>query len=102
MSSNAHSLNKQFLRRLSTDRFHRIGWFNIENRRIFNYGLDLPGAEAWRLSVYAYVSYADGGTVMRIGKCEQELDVRLRGYKRDIECALSGLLGPNEYFIGGT
>ena len=96
------SLNGAFLRRLARDGFCLVGWMNIAPGAPFEYELDLPGAGEWPFCVFALVSFADGGTVARIGKSEQALTVRLNSFHRDLQDAMSNRLGPTEHFKGGT
>jgi len=86
---------------LESDGFRRIGNFHIEPP-IFHYALDMPSAEGWLFSVYAWVSMLRGGVVMRIGKCEGPLRTRLAAYKRSLDDAMSGRLQPHTYFKGDT
>lgn len=102
MSSNIERLNSQFLARLVSDNFQPIGWFNIDHGTTLRYGIDVVEAQTWCFAVYAWVSYADGGTVVRIGKSESALGRRLNDYQRHLSVALSDTLGPNNYHKGAT
>jgi hypothetical protein len=87
------------LLRLHEDGFQRIGQFNIVSN-MFYYNIDNEAAGEWVFSVYAWVSTLDDGAVLRIGKCEGPLRARLAAYKRSLEDAMGGRLGPDEYFKG--
>jgi hypothetical protein len=101
MSSHLGGFRPVILRHLEIDGFFPIGHFHIQVP-IFHYALDLPEAEDWVFSVYAWVSLLRGGVIMRIGKCEGALKTRLAAYKRSLDNAMSGELLPNAYFKGDT
>lgn len=97
-----HLLGDTIVRQLAEDGFRSIGRFEIRDERHFEIHFDLKEAEDWCYSIYAFVSFANAGVIVRIGKCEQKLKSRLRGYKVNIGDALSGALGHNEMYRGGT
>jgi hypothetical protein len=91
--------------RLAADGFTEIGHYTItgtgEGRR-FNYTVENAAANLWRFSIYAYVSLAGGGKVIRIGKCQAALQTRLNSYVYHIGGAIRSPEGLNEQFKGST
>ena len=73
---------------------------------VFKYYIEIAEARSWLFSVYAWISFEGGGTIVRIGKSEGELIGRISQYKNSLNtCAsdmLSGRLGPNKYYAGDT
>jgi hypothetical protein len=63
------SLSPGFQLRLDRDGFQHIGYHRIIGK---NYSITLNNLKAdWNWVVYAFVSFADGGKYMRIGKVEE-------------------------------
>jgi hypothetical protein len=94
-------LNPDLLRRLQSDGFTHIGKFEIEGA-VFHYTINDAAVAEWLFSIYAWVSVIGEGKVLRIGKSEGPLRIRLAAYKRSLDDVMSGHLGPNEYFKGDT
>lgn len=69
------SLSPEFRLKLDRDEFQYIGRHQISGK---NYSITLDNLkEDWKWVIYAFVSFADGGKHMRIGKAE-EIGLRRR------------------------
>jgi hypothetical protein len=95
------SLASLFVQRLEADGFKNVGSYEIAKGNIFNIRLN-NGARNWEFSVYSFVSYADGGKHVRIGKCEGPLGGRLNSWMRFVEEGLNITMPRNQMFKGGT
>ena len=99
------TLNHAYVDRLTADGFRRIGHFSIEGP-VFSYQIEVAEARSWLFSIYAWVSFEAGGTIMRIGKSEGELARRIHEYQNSLNTLanhiMSGRLGPNTCYSGDT
>lgn len=98
-------LELNFIQEFEADGFTRIGTFNIvdsDGYRIFINEIDFAEANDWLFAIYAYVSFANGGKPIRIGKSEQKLSVRLRTYVYHVGGAVKDRDAKNEQFKGST
>lgn len=90
-----------FIRRLADDGFKHIGYYEIREGNVCTIGFDKEVGD-WKFSVYTFVSYADGGKHVRIGKYQGPLSGRLNSWPRYIGDALKITMLKNQQFKGGT
>jgi hypothetical protein len=94
-------LTLTFAGSLRDDGFKAIGYYKIGEDNTFEINFDRDAGN-WEFSVYTFVSYADGGKHIRIGKSEGPLSIRLRSWPAFVNDALNNAMPRNQKFKGGT
>ena len=85
----------------NADTFTPIGQFHL-NPPHFTHHLTTPDAATWLHSLYAWVSRTPPHPVLRIGKAQGPLAIRLAAYRRSLSHAMHPDLPSNTHYKGDT
>ncbi len=80
--------------KLEDNGFVIVGMIALDCPSAFRVHFYRPEAQSWKPAIYAF---RVGGVVLRIGKCESDLIIRMRAWERDVSRALAG-----EFRLGAT
>jgi hypothetical protein len=97
------ALSQSFLDQLTSDGFVEVGVFELNENGLMSCRLLRSEISNKNYAIYAFVGFAEGGKVLRIGESgERPVAKRILEYPRYINDACSKTLGSNGYFAGGT